>query len=91
MSIQNNEYDLDVRVCSCCGAEEGKPRLVGDFVVKLHTVKIDNEEQLVCQSCLRKDRLIRKALGLVSFGKEEVKAKTRAKTRSKSRFNFLTR
>ncbi len=85
MSMQTCELDVEVRSCSCCGAEEGKPRLVGDFLVKLQTVVIDNEEQLVCQSCLRKDRIVREALGLVSFCKGE------AKPKPKFRLSFLNR
>ncbi|RNC83635.1 MAG: hypothetical protein ED557_07565 [Balneola sp.] len=87
MNMQICEQSVEVRSCSCCGAEEGKPRLVGDFLVKLQTVVIDNEEQLVCQSCLRKNRIVRETLGLVSFCQGEAKTKTKFKFK----LGFLSR
>jgi len=54
------------RTCDCCKAEEGKPRLIGGYIVSLTEVAVDGQNKLVCQSCRIKDDRLRKKLGLPS-------------------------
>ena len=43
-----------VRECSFCSSREGKPRLVGRFIVELSEVTHNGEVMLACQSCKEK-------------------------------------
>lgn len=53
----SGENKIDVaRTCSFCNSEEGKNRLVGNFIVELKEVVIQNERKLACQSCRVKCR-----------------------------------
>ncbi len=52
------------RRCDFCTAEEGKIRVMGRFVVKLRSVNISGVEKLACQSCSRKNKLVRASIRL---------------------------
>lgn len=49
------------RMCDFCNSQEGKIRMVGNFIVELSPVLIDDESKLACQSCKIKERNFRKA------------------------------
>lgn len=53
------------RLCDFCKAVEGKPRLVGNFIVSLHEITLHKECKLVCQSCRIKNNKIRTRFGLI--------------------------
>ncbi len=40
-----------LRECSFCGSLEGKPRIVGRFIVELSEVTHDGKTMLACQAC----------------------------------------
>jgi|GEM_PF-4186377 len=50
----------DIKKCDYCGAEEGKPRMVGDFIVSLVTVSVKGKTKKACQSCCRKHPALRR-------------------------------
>ncbi len=43
-----------VQHCEFCYAEDGKERLIGNYIVHLKSVEVDGEHKLACQSCTRK-------------------------------------
>ncbi len=43
------------RRCDFCNCEEGKLRLVGQFIVQLRRVDVFGEKKLACQTCFRKN------------------------------------
>lgn len=45
--------------CELCKSEEGKPRPVGQFIVKLKPAKISGIIKQVCQVCFRKHSKLR--------------------------------
>lgn len=47
--------------CDFCHAEEGKPRIVGQFIVSLRTVDVFGSKKLACQSCARKNEEIQQS------------------------------
>ena len=49
-AIQKNK----VRECSFCSSLEGKPRLIGRFIVELSEVDHNGEAMLACQACKEK-------------------------------------
>lgn len=52
------ETHTHTKQCDFCQAEEGKPRLIGGFIVELKTVEIFGTDKIACQSCSRKHRAI---------------------------------
>jgi hypothetical protein len=42
-----SQLDKNIKTCSFCGAEEGKPRPLGRFIVELTEVG----DEWACQSC----------------------------------------
>ena len=46
------------RRCDFCHSEEGKPRLVGRFIVQLRRVIVFGEKKLACQTCIQKNEEI---------------------------------
>jgi|TARA_R100001015_G_C4597006_1_gene152166 hypothetical protein len=49
--VSNSESNTS-RKCYFCQAEEGKPRILGGFIVELREVQLKNgEEVYACQSC----------------------------------------
>lgn len=42
--------------CKFCNSQEGKARLVGNYIVELSEVNIDGETKLACQGCRIKQR-----------------------------------
>ena len=53
MSVQNRNSK---RVCAFCESEEGKLRLVGNFIVELSEMDYRGDQKLACQSCRVKHR-----------------------------------
>lgn len=48
--------------CDFCNSINGKPRLIGEYIVELKVVTINGEEKLVCQGCKIKNSEVRKSL-----------------------------
>ncbi len=46
------------RRCDFCHVEEGKPRVIGRYIVQLRSVNVFGVEKLACQTCFRKDEKI---------------------------------
>lgn len=49
-----NSAKPNTKCCHFCNAEEGKPRPVGNFIVKLKQVDVLGTRKLACQTCFRK-------------------------------------
>ncbi len=62
--IITNHEKCRSRRCDFCTAEEGKIRVMGRFVVKLRSVNLSGVEKLACQSCSRKNKLVRASIRL---------------------------
>ena len=45
--------------CDYCNAQEGKKRLIGQFIVRLRTVEVFGTQKLACQTCFRKEEEIK--------------------------------
>lgn len=48
--------------CDFCNSIDGKPRLIGEYIVELKEVTINGEKKLVCQGCKIKNSEVRKSL-----------------------------
>ncbi len=57
---KKEEFESD-RYCEFCNAQEGKLRMVGNFIVELSEIELDEETRLACQSCKIKHRNFEKA------------------------------
>lgn len=57
----SNEYKNSAKTCDFCHSEEGKIRLVGQFIVRLTNVYVYGEKKLACQSCLHKHEDIKRS------------------------------
>lgn len=49
-----NNQKINNRICHFCHSEEGKLRLIGNFMVQLKQVDVLGTQKLACQSCYRK-------------------------------------
>lgn len=49
------EFESD-RICDICNSQEGKMRMVGNIIVELSEVNVDENIQLACQFCKNKQR-----------------------------------
>lgn len=58
--IEKEEFESD-RHCEFCNSQEGKVRMVGNYVVELSTVDVEEDEKLACQGCRIKYRNLSKA------------------------------
>ena len=47
------------RICEECKSIEGKPRKVGNYIVELSELTLDNKSKLLCQGCKNKTRNLR--------------------------------
>ena len=67
------------RRCYFCSSLENERRIIGDFIVELISVELDNTSVLACQSCRRKaisnrksaSRTIKDKLGFLGFWKSK--------------------
>lgn len=81
----NTELLIENKFCDFCFSEEGKHRLIGDYIVSLAKVDVNGDQQLACQSCRIKNDKIRKTLGLKPTYRELAKNR---KQRSLLKFGF---
>ena len=52
---EKEEFDSD-RNCNFCNSQEGKTRMVGNYIVELSEIDIDGQTKLACQGCRIKQR-----------------------------------
>lgn len=57
--MEKGEFKSD-RICELCNSQEGKRRKVGNFIVKLSQIRLEERVRLACQSCKIKERNFRK-------------------------------
>lgn len=50
------------RRCDFCNSIDGKPRLIGEYIVELKEVTLNGELKLACQGCKVKNIRIRESL-----------------------------
>ncbi|GAB5410877.1 MAG: hypothetical protein BalsKO_32420 [Balneolaceae bacterium] len=58
--LEKEEFDSN-RACEFCKSQEGQIRMVGNFLVELSEVTVDDNIKLACQSCKIKVLNFRKA------------------------------
>lgn len=50
------------RHCDFCNSIDGKPRLIGEYIVELKEISLNGESKLVCQGCKVKNSAVRESL-----------------------------
>lgn len=50
------------RHCDFCNSIDGKPRLIGEYIVELKEISLNGESKLVCQGCKVKNSEVRRSL-----------------------------
>lgn len=58
---EKEEFNSD-RYCNFCNSQEGKIRMVGNYIVELSEIELREEVKLACQSCRIKQRNFQKAV-----------------------------
>ena len=74
--------------CDYCNAQEGKKRIIGQFIVRLRPVEVFGTQKLACQSCFRKEEKI-KASRLADDQKRSGKKKRHFRKLKRIRYKQL--